>query len=158
MLDRLTVSSLLRAVIGIMTLCVVTVFAVNSWTSWSRLHATARMAIVTEASANAFTAMHNLRTDKASTNKTLVGEAVIDSDMEMPLRSYRDATAEITRNTQQAAADAQDVSDNIGGVSGDADTAGIAAEKVKLSSEMLETQTRRLGTQITQFLGKIRTA
>ena len=91
MLDRLTVSALLRAVIGIMTLCVVTALAVSSWTSWSRLRAAARIAIVTEASANAFTAMHNLRTDKASTNKTLVGEPIIDSEMEKALRSYRDA-------------------------------------------------------------------
>jgi hypothetical protein len=43
-------------------------------------------------------------------------------------------------------------------VSADADAAGAAAQDVKVASETLATQTRQLGTQVTDFLGKIRAA
>jgi len=68
------------------------------------------------------------------------------------------ATQEITRSTQQAADGTRNVSDNISGVSADADAAGAAAQDVKVASETLATQTRQLGTQVTDFLGKIRAA
>ncbi len=68
------------------------------------------------------------------------------------------ATQEITRSTQQAADGTRNVSDNIAGVSADADAAGAAAQDVKVASETLATQTRQLGTQVTDFLGKIRAA
>lgn len=68
------------------------------------------------------------------------------------------ATQEITRSTQQAADGTRDVSDNITGVSADADAAGAAAQNVKVASETLATQTRQLGSQVTDFLGKIRAA
>ena len=68
------------------------------------------------------------------------------------------ATQEITRSTQQAADGTRNVSDNITGVSADADAAGAAAQDVKVASETLATQTRELGSQVTDFLGKIRAA
>jgi methyl-accepting chemotaxis protein len=68
------------------------------------------------------------------------------------------ATQEITRSTQQAADGTRNVSDNITGVSADADAAGAAAQDVKVASETLATQTRQLGAQVTDFLGKIRAA
>jgi methyl-accepting chemotaxis protein len=68
------------------------------------------------------------------------------------------ATQEITRSTQQAADGTRNVSDNITGVSADADAAGAAAQDVKVASETLATQTRQLGSQVTDFLGKIRAA
>lgn len=68
------------------------------------------------------------------------------------------ATQEITRSTQQAADGTRHVSDNITGVSADADAAGAAAQNVKVASETLATQTRQLGSQVTDFLGKIRAA
>ena len=68
------------------------------------------------------------------------------------------ATQEITRSTQQAATGTRNVSDNITGVSADADAAGTAAQNVKTASETLATQTHQLGSQITDFLGKIRAA
>jgi hypothetical protein len=40
----------------------------------------------------------------------------------------------------------------------DADAASAAAENVKRASGTLETQGRQLGSQVTQFLGKIRAA
>ncbi|WP_398475446.1 methyl-accepting chemotaxis protein [Tardiphaga sp.] len=68
------------------------------------------------------------------------------------------ATQEITRSTQQAADGTRNVSDNITGVSADADAAGAAAQDVKMASETLATQTRQLGSQVTDFIGKIRAA
>lgn len=68
------------------------------------------------------------------------------------------ATAEITRSTQQAAAGTENVSENIGGVRTDADATGAAAQDVKVASQTLSDQTRKLGAQVTEFLGNIRAA
>ncbi|WP_439399979.1 hypothetical protein ACRQ5Q_37285 [Bradyrhizobium sp. PMVTL-01] len=46
----------------------------------------------------------------------------------------------------------KNVSDNINGVKAD------AADNVKQASETLETQSRQLGQQVSDFLGKIRAA
>jgi hypothetical protein len=40
----------------------------------------------------------------------------------------------------------------------DADAAAAAADDVKRASETLEAQSKQLGTQVTEFLGKIRAA
>ncbi|MGT2435883.1 methyl-accepting chemotaxis protein [Bradyrhizobium betae] len=68
------------------------------------------------------------------------------------------ATQEITRSTQYAAQGTKNVSDNITGVKADADSAAGAADNVKQASETLETQSRQLGEQVSDFLGKIRAA
>jgi methyl-accepting chemotaxis protein len=68
------------------------------------------------------------------------------------------ATQEITRSTQYAAQGTKNVSDNITGVKADADTAAGAADNVKQASQTLETQSRQLGDQVSDFLGKIRAA
>ena len=68
------------------------------------------------------------------------------------------ATQEITRSTQYAAQGTKNVSDNITGVKADADTAAGAADNVKQASQMLESQSRQLGDQVSDFLGKIRAA
>jgi hypothetical protein len=44
------------------------------------------------------------------------------------------------------------------GVRAEADTAADAAANVKQASETLETQSRQLGGQVTDFIGKIRAA
>jgi Methyl-accepting chemotaxis protein (MCP) signalling domain len=68
------------------------------------------------------------------------------------------ATQEITRSTQYAAQGTKNVSENIGGVKTDADAAAAAAENVKVASQTLETQSKHLGSQVTEFLGRIRAA
>jgi methyl-accepting chemotaxis protein len=68
------------------------------------------------------------------------------------------ATQEISRSTQHAAHGTKNVSDNITGVKADADAAAAAADDVHLASKTLETQSQQLGSQVTQFLGKIRAA
>ena len=68
------------------------------------------------------------------------------------------ATQEITRSTQHAAQGTKNVSENISGVKTDADAAAEAADNVKRASQTLETQSHQLGSQVTEFLGKIRAA
>jgi methyl-accepting chemotaxis protein len=68
------------------------------------------------------------------------------------------ATQEITRSTQYAAQGTRNVSENITGVKADADAAAGAAANVKNASELVETQSRQLGNQVSDFLGKIRAA
>jgi methyl-accepting chemotaxis protein len=68
------------------------------------------------------------------------------------------ATQEITRSTQFAAQGTKNVSDNMSGVRAEADTAAEAAANVKQASETLETQSRQLGGQVTDFISKIRAA
>jgi len=68
------------------------------------------------------------------------------------------ATQEITRSTQFAAQGTKNVSDNMSGVRAGADTAAEAAANVKQASETLETQSRQLGGQVTDFISKIRAA
>ena len=91
MLNRLTVSTLLKAVILTTAFCVVVGFSLNAWDAWGRLQQTSRIAVITDASANMFKAMHNLRTDRSTTNRLLNGAAPLDSDIEKYLRSLRDA-------------------------------------------------------------------
>ncbi|MBI3706983.1 MAG: methyl-accepting chemotaxis protein, partial [Proteobacteria bacterium] len=68
------------------------------------------------------------------------------------------ATQEITRSTQRAAGRTKDVSESIAGVTKGADATGAAAQGVKSAAETLGQQTERLGSQVNDFLGKIRAA
>src|SRR4030081_3047351 len=91
MLNRLTVSALLKTVILATSFCVVVGFSLNAWDSWGRLQQAGRISVITDASANMFKAMHNLRTDRSTTNRLLNGGAPLDADIEKYLRSLRDA-------------------------------------------------------------------
>ena len=90
MLNRLTVSALLKTVILITSFCVVVGFSLNAWDSWGRLQAASRIAVIADASANMFKAMHNLRTDRSTTNRLLNSDAPMDADIEKYLRNIRD--------------------------------------------------------------------
>ena len=90
MLNRLTVSTLLKTVILATAFCVVVGFSLNAWDAWGRLQVASRISVVTDASANMFKAMHNLRTDRSTTNRLLNADAPMDSDIEKYLRSLRD--------------------------------------------------------------------
>jgi len=86
MMNRLTVSALLKAVILITSLCVIVAVSLSAWSSWGRLQATSRMTGVADASANLFRAMHNLRTDRPYTTRSLNAEQPIDREAEKYLR------------------------------------------------------------------------
>src|SRR6202171_231091 len=91
MLNRLTVSALLRTVILTTAFCVVLGFSLNAWDSWGRLQQTNRITVIAEASANLFKAMHNLRTDQSTTFRLLNADQPMAADIEKYLRDLRDA-------------------------------------------------------------------
>ena len=68
MLNRLTISALLKSVIAVMAACVVAFLIMTAWDSWGRLQTAARISVIADASAHAFKAMSNLRTDRATTS------------------------------------------------------------------------------------------
>ena len=90
MLNRLTVAALLKAVIFATAFIIVIGFSLNAWDSWGRLQALSRISVVAEASADLFKAMHNLRNDRATTNRLLNAESM-DADIEKYLRGLHDA-------------------------------------------------------------------
>ena len=91
MLNRLSITTLLTSVISGMAICVVALLAINAWGSWSEVRTAGRILTIADASANTFKAMHNLRTDRASTNRTLNAEGSLDADMDKYLRGVRDS-------------------------------------------------------------------
>jgi methyl-accepting chemotaxis protein len=90
MLNRLTVSALLQAVILSTALIIVAMFSLSAWESWGRLQSASRIAVIADASANLFKAMHNLRTDRSTTARLLNSDSM-DADIEKYLRALRDA-------------------------------------------------------------------
>ncbi len=91
MLNRLTVSALLKTVILATSVVVVVGFSLNAWDSWERLQQASRISVIADASANMFRAMHNLRTDRSTTNRLLKGDAPMDSEIEKYLRTLRES-------------------------------------------------------------------
>lgn len=91
MLNRLTVSALLKTVILVTAFCVIVGFSLNAWDSWNRLQLTGRIGVIADASANLFKAMHNLRTDQSTTFRLLNADQPVASDIDKYLRDLRDA-------------------------------------------------------------------
>jgi methyl-accepting chemotaxis protein len=91
MLNRLTVSTLLKAVIILTALFIVLGVLFSAWDSWQRLQATNRIAVIAEASANMFRAMDRLRSDRSTTNRFVNSDQMLDAEMENYLRGLRDA-------------------------------------------------------------------
>jgi methyl-accepting chemotaxis protein len=90
MLNRLTVSALIKTVILATSFCVVVGFSLNAWDSWNRLQVASRISVVADASANLFKAMHNLRTDRSTTTRMLNSDTPMDPEMDKYLRNIRD--------------------------------------------------------------------
>ncbi|QPF84188.1 methyl-accepting chemotaxis protein [Bradyrhizobium genosp. L] len=90
MLNRLTVSTLLKTVILVTSFCVVVAISLNAWDSWGRLQVAGRISVIADASANLFKAMHNLRTDRSTTTRLLGSDAAVDPEIEKYLRNIRD--------------------------------------------------------------------
>src|SRR5450755_1724016 len=91
MLNRLTVSALLKTVILATAFCVVLGFSLNAWDSWGRLQVTSRIAVIADASANLFKAMTNLRTDRSTTSRLINSDQPMDSAIDKYLRDIRGA-------------------------------------------------------------------
>ncbi|AXK83621.1 HAMP domain-containing protein [Pseudolabrys taiwanensis] len=75
MINRVSVNALLKSVFGLMAAAVIGVLAVGAWNSWGSLRAATRIANNAEASAYLFTALHNLRVDRAFTVRALQTDA-----------------------------------------------------------------------------------
>ena len=107
MLNRLTVSALLKAVILATAFCIVGGFSLSAWDSWQRLQLTNRISLIAEASANLFKAMHNLRTDRATTNRALNGDGVLQPDIDKYIRAIRDAETPALRSAAEVLVSAE---------------------------------------------------
>src|ERR1700747_1083151 len=91
MLNRLTVSTLLKAVILSTAFIIVVMFSLSAWESWQRLQSANRISVIAGISANLFKAMHNLRTDMASTNRSMRADQPLEPELEKYLRALREA-------------------------------------------------------------------
>ncbi|WP_128927959.1 methyl-accepting chemotaxis protein [Bradyrhizobium guangxiense] len=90
MLNRLTVSTLLKAVIAITSACVVLALSLTAYESWDRLKTASRISQIADASADLFKAMHSLRTDRSTTTRLLNSAEPMDAEIEKYLRAIRD--------------------------------------------------------------------
>ncbi len=90
MLNRLTVSALLKAVIAITSACVVLALALTAYESGDRLKTANRISQIADASADLFKAMHSLRTDRSTTTRLLNSAEPMDAEIEKYLRAIRD--------------------------------------------------------------------
>ena len=66
MLNRLTVSALLKTVILATALVVIAGFSLRAWESFNQLQSANRIVRVANASADVFKAMNNLRADRST--------------------------------------------------------------------------------------------
>jgi methyl-accepting chemotaxis protein len=78
MLNGISANALLKSVITAAAAAIVIMLGISAWGSWERLATTARISRVATASGFAFTALHNLRVDRASTRRDLLGDAPIN--------------------------------------------------------------------------------
>src|SRR5882724_915116 len=90
MLSRLSVNVLLKSVIATLAAAVVVMLALGAWSSWDRLAAVKRIASVADASGYMFTALHNLRVDRASSFRDLRADKQLTA-MTPLLREAREA-------------------------------------------------------------------
>jgi methyl-accepting chemotaxis protein len=89
-MNRLSVNVLLKSVIGALAGALVLALAAGAWHSWNRLVAVDRIAATANASADMFTALHNLRLDRAMSGRAIRTDAVM-SPLSPDIRKSRDA-------------------------------------------------------------------
>jgi methyl-accepting chemotaxis protein len=91
MLDRFTVSSLIKSVIALTAICTTALLGISAWHSWERVATTSRILVVADASSNLFKAMHNLRSGRSTTVRNLTEDAPLSPAMQVYLRDVREA-------------------------------------------------------------------
>jgi methyl-accepting chemotaxis protein len=74
MLNRLSVNAILKSVFALLLAIVVVGLAASAWDSWRRVSTVARIAAVADVTTYMFTALHNLRVDRATTARDLNAE------------------------------------------------------------------------------------
>ena len=90
MLNRVSVNVILKSVIAALSAAVVLALALGAWNSWKRLNTVNRIAAVADVSGYMFTALHNLRIDRASGFRDLNADRVFTT-MSPLLREAREA-------------------------------------------------------------------
>ncbi|MGY3237742.1 methyl-accepting chemotaxis protein [Bradyrhizobium sp. USDA 4448] len=90
MLNRLTVSALLRSVILTTSCCVVVGALLIAWDSWQRLQIANRIAVIADASADMFKAMDRMRADRSTSNRVIHNDQSLDPAIEKYLRDLHD--------------------------------------------------------------------
>ncbi len=91
MLNRLTVSALLKTVICATAFVVVSGFSFTAWNSWKRLQLTGRIGVIADTSASMFKAMDRLRSDRSTSVRSLNADQPVTSAIEKYLRDLRDS-------------------------------------------------------------------
>jgi methyl-accepting chemotaxis protein len=86
---KLSISVLLKSLLGILFAAIMLMLALGAWDSWRRVTAVDRIAAVTETSSDMFTGLHNLRVDRAMTFRDLSADRQF-SEMNAQLRNGRD--------------------------------------------------------------------
>ena len=74
MLDRLSVNTILKSVFAVLLAVIVCGLGTSAWDSYQRVTAATRIAAVADVTAYMFTALHNLRVDRATTARDLNAE------------------------------------------------------------------------------------
>src|SRR5262245_1558890 len=77
MLNRLSVNTILKSVFALLLAIVVVGLATSAWDSWRRVTTVTRIAAVADVTTSMFTALHNLRVDRATTARDLNAEQPI---------------------------------------------------------------------------------
>src|SRR5262249_43063671 len=74
MLNRLSVNAILKSVFALLLAVIVVGVAASAWDSWRRVATVTRIAAGADVAAYMFTALHNLRVDRATTSRDLNAE------------------------------------------------------------------------------------
>ena len=91
MLSCSSANALLKSVVAAMATIVVVLLGLSSWDAWQRLAVAGRTTVVAEASAYAFKAMHNLRTDRSTTMRSVNDAETIKPEVADRLKGIREA-------------------------------------------------------------------
>src|SRR5215216_5005158 len=106
MLSRLSANALLKSIVAVMAAIVVVLLALSSWDAWQRLAIAGRTTVVAEASAYAFKAMHNLRTDRSTTMRNVNDPETIKPEVADRLKGIREAEMPALASALQVLEDA----------------------------------------------------
>ena len=77
MLNRLSVNTILKSVFALLLAIIVVGLATSAWDTWRRVTTVTRIAAVADVTTHMFTALHNLRVDRATTARDLNAEQPI---------------------------------------------------------------------------------
>ena len=105
MLKSVSAALLLKCIVGLFSAAIIAVLAAQSWLAWSDYAASQRATAVVEVSRNIFTALTNLRNDRAGTQRAWADEQPMSATAASDLRQQRGAEMIALRNSLAALPD-----------------------------------------------------